>query len=66
MRGAYMMNATDIMNELGVKRSKAYEILRELNEQLVKDGYTSVRGKIPRPYLESKFYGFRAMTAEAE
>lgn len=57
MRTAYMMTVEDVMNELGVKRSKAYSILKEMNEELVKEGYIAVRGKIPRPYWETKFYG---------
>lgn len=62
MGTAYMMSAGDIMNELGVKRSKAYDILKDLNEQLVRDGYATVRGRIPRPYLESRFYGLNSVT----
>ncbi|KIR02742.1 hypothetical protein P261_01557 [Lachnospiraceae bacterium TWA4] len=54
----YMMTAEDVMNELGVKRSKAYAILKELNADLLKEGYKVVRGKVPRPYWETKFYGF--------
>ena len=34
MRNTYMMNVEDVMEELGVKRSKAYLILRQLNEEL--------------------------------
>lgn len=45
MRTNYMMTVDDVMNELGVKRSKAYSILKQLNEELVKDGYMAVRGK---------------------
>lgn len=48
MRNTYMMNVEDVMEELGVKRSKAYLILRQLNEELESEGYKSVRGKIPR------------------
>ena len=40
-----------------VKRSKAYSILKQLNDELAKEGYVAVRGKIPRPYWETKFYG---------
>ena len=52
MRTNYMMTVDDVMEELGVKRSKAYSILK-----LAKEGYVAVRGKIPRPYWETKFYG---------
>ena len=58
MRMGYMMTVEDVMNELGVKRSKAYSILKQLNEELEKDGYVAIRGKIPRPYWETKFYGY--------
>lgn len=58
MSNKYMMDVEDVMNELGVKRSKAYAILRQLNQELEKDGYTSVRGKIPRAYWKTKFYGY--------
>lgn len=54
----YMMTVEDVMNELGVKRSKAYSILKQLNKELEKDGYVAIRGKIPRPYWETKFYGY--------
>lgn len=58
MRNTYMMNVEDVMEELGVKRSKAYLILRQLNEELESEGYKSVRGKIPRAYWRKKFYGY--------
>ena len=54
----YMMTVEDVMNELGVKRSKAYSILKQLNKELEKDGYVAIRGIIPRPYWETKFYGY--------
>ena len=53
MRTNYMMTVDDVMEELGVKRSKAYSILKQLNDELAKEGYVAVRGKIPRPYWES-------------
>lgn len=58
MRMNYMMTVEDVMSELGVKRSKAYSILKQLNNELTKEGYVAVRGKIPRPYWETKFYGY--------
>ena len=38
MRTNYMMTVDDVMEELGVKRSKAYSILKQLNDCLL---YTS-------------------------
>ena len=57
MRTNYMMTVDDVMEELDVKRSKAYSILKQLKDELAKEGYVAVRGKIPRPYWETKFYG---------
>lgn len=54
MRTNYMMTVDDVMEELGVKRSKAYSILKQLNDELVKEGYVAVRGKIPRSLLGNK------------
>ena len=42
MRTNYMMTVDDVMEELGVKRSKAYSILKQLNDELVKEGYVAV------------------------
>ena len=62
MREKYMMDVNDVVNELGVSRSKAYQILRQLNKSLEAEGYTAIAGKIPRPYWETKFYGYSQMT----
>ena len=49
MRTNYMMTVDDVMEELGVKRSKAYSILKQLNDELVKEGYGIDR--LPEPHL---------------
>ena len=36
MRTNYMMTVDDVMEELGVKRSKAYSVLKQLNDELAK------------------------------
>ena len=38
MRTNYMMTVDDVMEELGVKRSKAYSVLKQLNDELAKEG----------------------------
>ena len=52
-----MMKATDVMQELGVSRAKAYEVIRKLNAELDEQGYLVVTGKIPRAYWNKKFFG---------
>ena len=57
MRTNYMMTVDDGHGRTGCESSKAYSILKQLNDELAKEGYVAVRGKIPRPYWETKFYG---------
>lgn len=49
--------AKDIQELLGVSKSKSYKIIRELNSELSQKGYIVVSGKIPRKFLEEKYYG---------
>lgn len=58
MREKYMMDVYDVASELGVSKSKAYQILRQLNKSLTEEGYTVIAGKISRPYWQTKFYGY--------
>ena len=48
------LTVKDIQDALGISKSKAYEIIRELNEELKKKGYLVVRGKTSRAYFEHK------------
>lgn len=53
-------NAQEIMEMLGVSSSKAYQLIRTMNEELQKAGYLTVRGKVPVAYLEKRFFGVAA------
>ena len=64
MEEKYLMDVKDVMNELGVSRSKAYQIIRELNDSLEADGYKALAGRIPRPYWKTKFYGYKQMAGQ--
>lgn len=51
------ITANDIMEILGVGRSKAYEIVRVMNEELENAGYNIIKGKVPVRYFQKKYYG---------
>lgn len=51
------ITANDIMKILGVGRSKAYEIVRVMNEELENAGYNIIKGKVPVRYFQKKYYG---------
>lgn len=51
------ITAGEIMGILGIGRSKAYEIVRQMNEELEKAGYNIIKGKVPVRYFQKKYYG---------
>lgn len=57
MKTDYMMTAADVAEALGISKSHAYKLIRDMNDELLENGYMCVAGRIPRPFWESKFYG---------
>ena len=57
MKSYFTVN--DVIEILGVSRSKAYKVIREMNDQLAAEGYLTVAGKVPRNYFEKRWYGSR-------
>jgi len=55
----YMMSADQVAAELGVSRGHAYKLIRQMNEELTKEGYIIIAGKVPKRFLETKIFGFR-------
>lgn len=50
-------NAKDLKEVLGVSESKAYQLIRKMNEELKAEGYLTIRGKIPSSYVSKRFFG---------
>lgn len=50
---------TEIAQELGVSKSFAYKIVRQLNDELKNKGFMIIAGKVSRVYYEEKFYGLK-------
>lgn len=49
--------ADEVRQLLGISRTKAYQLIKNLNEELSKQGYIVISGKIPKKYLAEKYYG---------
>lgn len=62
MRTEYLMNAKDVAEKLDCSIGHAYKLIRSMNEELNKQGYYVIAGKVPRAFLEQKFYGMQAQT----
>ena len=57
MAGKFLMDATEVMEELGISRAFAYRIMKQMNDELAKKGYLVINGKVSRKYFEEQFYG---------
>ena len=60
MTKKYLLNADDVADRLGVSKAKAYKVIRELNEELQEMGFIIISGRLPRTYLEKKFFGYQS------
>lgn len=49
--------AKEVMDILGISRSKAYKLVKELNEELSAEGYIVTAGKISKKFLNERLYG---------
>ncbi len=54
---AQFITAAEVAEIMGVSRTKAYQIVREMNNELKEKGYLTINGKCPMKYFQQKFYG---------
>lgn len=54
------MNVDDVAKYMDISVSMAYKIIRKLNDELKKQGFITVAGKVSRRYFEQKVYGISA------
>lgn len=62
--GKSFYDIEDVKQILGVSDSKGYEYIRIMNQELVKRGYLTVRGKVPVRYFNERFFGAEAVESE--
>jgi len=54
MEDKTFMTAEQVAKELSVSESYAYKVIRELNAELKKQGYVTIRGRINANYFKKK------------
>ena len=54
------LDVNDVAECMCISTSKAYKIIRGLNNELKAKGYITVAGKVSRAYFEEKVYGISA------
>lgn len=52
--------AAELSEMLGVSSGHAYKIIRRLNQELEKEGYIVIAGKVPVRYFQKRWYGYGA------
>lgn len=56
---AQFITADEVAKVMGIGRSKAYQLVRQMNAELKSKGFITVAGKCPVEFFKSKFYGLR-------
>ena len=56
MENTKLMDAGEVAEALGVSKSHAYKIIRELNREVRAKGCMTIAGKVSRPYFERRFF----------
>lgn len=54
------ITAHELSKMLQVSEGHAYKIIRMLNKELQSKGFVTIAGKVPKKYLEKRFYGHGA------
>lgn len=59
MEKSRFISTEEVANELGVSKSFAYKIVRQMNDELKTKGFMIVAGKVSRVFYKEKFYGIK-------
>lgn len=51
------IRAEEVAKQLGISKSHAYKIIRDLNIVLKEQGYITLAGRVSRAYFNEKWYG---------
>lgn len=59
------ITASELAKMLGISDGQAYKLIRGLNQELKKEGYLVIAGKVPKRYFEKRWYGYGAERRES-
>ena len=54
--GDSFMRADEVAKELGISKSFAYKLIRQLNQELRERGFLTIAGRINRDYFRERIY----------
>lgn len=56
-RESRMIRAEEVAAILGISRTSAYSVIKELNRELTEKGYMTVTGRVSKDYFEMRYFG---------
>ena len=56
IKNEFIYTAEDVAAMLKISKSAAYRIIREINDELKKEGYFVVAGRVPKKRFHEKMY----------
>ena len=59
-------DAFDISEMLGISKSGAYNLIKELNQELAQEGYLVISGKVPTAYFAKRWFGLEKTQQEMQ
>ncbi|MCR5748360.1 MAG: ICEBs1 excisionase [Lachnospiraceae bacterium] len=54
------LTANDLASMLDISVGHAYKIIRRMNNDLEKQGYLAISGKLPKKYFEKHWFGMES------
>lgn len=51
-----LIGAKEVSEKLGISNACAYKVIEQLNRELEKAGYLTIRGKVDSLYLENRYF----------
>lgn len=60
--GKLFMDTAEVAEEMGVSRSYAYKLVRQMNKELQAKGLRVIPGRVSRAYFEQCFFGETGVT----
>lgn len=59
MKDDTFMDVNDIIEVTKMSEAYAYKLIKTLNEELDKQGFITIRGRVSKKYFEERVYGVR-------
>ena len=58
MEKSMFVTPETIEKDFGISRTKAYEIIRDLNQELKEKGFLTVPGRVSKKFYHERIYGY--------